>query len=432
MFFSNQKDVDILLNSLDSLENYIKGDINTLDLKDGIKNKNLQKVEEKIVSIANIINKKNISELRVFGEIMLVCEKLSDGFTDDRVALKSVDEKVNYISYTINEVMNNISKSLSNVLTILNQYKQNDYRNSIDSNMFRGGQFKELLEGINDLQKAITNRVLQSYKIGMTMEHQSSILEKEVGKLTQATHQQIDSIKQTAKSIENMTSSIKSNTKTAEQMHLSGKELKSSATKSLNMIEDTKSAMESIDKSTILVNEAISAISQIAFQTNILSLNAAVEAATAGEAGKGFAVVAQEVRNLANRSAQAAQTIQNLMDQLKSQTSKGKTSAINMGEEFTSLNNNINDTLINLEIIVEKSKEQKNDIEHINDSIKNIDQAAIKNSKSTENVNTIAVQSSNVATTLVQSNQDINFEGKEAMETPDELISSLFTKEKIY
>ncbi|WP_228716243.1 methyl-accepting chemotaxis protein, partial [Aliarcobacter butzleri] len=71
-------------------------------------------------------------------------------------------------------------------------------------------------------------------------------------------------------------------------------------------------------------NEAIGVIDNIAFQTNILSLNAAVEAATAGEAGKGFAVVAQEVRNLASRSAEAAREIKNIVENANHKANEGK------------------------------------------------------------------------------------------------------------
>ncbi|WP_226809460.1 methyl-accepting chemotaxis protein, partial [Aliarcobacter butzleri] len=72
------------------------------------------------------------------------------------------------------------------------------------------------------------------------------------------------------------------------------------------------------------INEAIGVIDNIAFQTNILSLNAAVEAATAGEAGKGFAVVAQEVRNLASRSAEAAHEIKAIVENATIKANEGK------------------------------------------------------------------------------------------------------------
>ncbi|GKT31681.1 hypothetical protein ADUPG1_002087, partial [Aduncisulcus paluster] len=78
------------------------------------------------------------------------------------------------------------------------------------------------------------------------------------------------------------------------------------------LASQTTLAMDEINTEVTSINEAITVIDQIAFQTNILSLNAAVEAATAGEAGKGFAVVAQEVRNLASRSAEAANEIKKL------------------------------------------------------------------------------------------------------------------------
>ncbi|MFX4232112.1 methyl-accepting chemotaxis protein, partial [Aliarcobacter butzleri] len=87
-----------------------------------------------------------------------------------------------------------------------------------------------------------------------------------------------------------------------------------------------------------LINEAIGVIDNIAFQTNILSLNAAVEAATAGEAGKGFAVVAGEVRNLASRSAEAAREIKTIVENATSKANQGKSIATNMIEGYKELN----------------------------------------------------------------------------------------------
>ena len=102
----------------------------------------------------------------------------------------------------------------------------------------------------------------------------------------------------------------------------------------MSLAKDTTSAMDDIYGFTNKTFEAISKISQIAFQTNILSLNAAVEAATAGEAGKGFAVVAQEVRNLANRSAEVAKEIEGLMEVLRTKVQSGKNIATEMSSRL--------------------------------------------------------------------------------------------------
>ncbi len=114
-------------------------------------------------------------------------------------------------------------------------------------------------------------------------------------------------------------------------------ETKSSANEGKINANDTVKAMDEINDTVQNINEAISVIDQIAFQTNILSLNAAVEAATEGEAGKGFAVVAQEVRNLASRSAEAAKEIKDLVENATQRANNGKITSSKMIEGFTQL-----------------------------------------------------------------------------------------------
>ncbi|MFV7791462.1 methyl-accepting chemotaxis protein, partial [Aliarcobacter lanthieri] len=93
------------------------------------------------------------------------------------------------------------------------------------------------------------------------------------------------------------------------------------------------------------ISEAIGVNDNIAFQTNILSINAAVEAATAGEAGKGFAVVAQEVRNLASRSAEAAKEIKDIVELATRKANDGKNIANSMIEGYKDLNYSISQTM---------------------------------------------------------------------------------------
>jgi len=413
MLFSKEKDIDNIINTLNHFEEYIKGDINTLAFDDDFQHKKLKKVEDKILSIANHLNEQRTQDLKVYGEIMLVCEKLSDGFTDDEVIEVSSDEKINYIAKTINQTVHRIDDSLQKVTKILNEYENSDFRNSVNENLFRGGELQNLLVGLNNLQKGITEKIAQGYRIGLALEHESSILKDEATSLSNSTVQQSIALEETAASIEEITSNIISNTKAANQMSTYSLNLKESAGKSMVLTHDTIDTMENIDKSTSDVEHAIVEIAQIAFQTNILSLNAAVEAATAGEAGKGFAVVAQEVRNLASRSAASAQTIERVVSELRTQTSLGQSSSQNMKREFTHLNENISETLELVESIVSASNEQAKGIEQINNSIQEIDHSTQINSSITDKVRHIAIQSHNIANQLVQTNENVEFHGKE-------------------
>ena len=416
MLFSNKKDINSILDTLGHFEEYIKGDINDLEFNSDFENKKLKQIEDKILSIASHYKNQRTQDLKVFGEIMLVCEKLSDGFTDDEIIEFSSDEKINYIAKTVNQTVTTIDNSLQKVRVILNEYENNDFRNNIDKSLFRGGELQNLLVGLNNLQDGITKRISQGYRIGLALEYESSVLKNEAISLSNSTQQQALAIEETAAAVEEITVNISSNTSTAIKMSSHSEDLRESANKSLSLLNSTTDAMTNIDNSTTSVDDAIGVIAQIAFQTNILSLNVAVEAATAGEAGKGFAVVAQEVRNLASRSAEAAKTIEDLVTQLKEQTQVGKDASVSMETEYKNLNALITKTLSLVENIVTASNEQGKGIEQINNSIQDIDHSTQINASITDKVKHIAIQSFNIAEQLVASNEKVQFIGKEEIQ----------------
>jgi methyl-accepting chemotaxis protein len=182
-------------------------------------------------------------------------------------------------------------------------------------------------------------------------------------------------------------------------------QLSSSIIKGEQLANSTVISMNEINEQTNAIAEAITVIDQIAFQTNILSLNAAVEAATAGESGRGFAVVAQEVRNLASRSAEAAREIKVLVETATNKANNGKKIADDMISGYKQLNDNISKTTKIIEDISESSKEQRTSIEQINDVVNELDKQTQQNAVVASETQRIAQETSLIAKKILE---DVN------------------------
>jgi len=202
--------------------------------------------------------------------------------------------------------------------------------------------------------------------------------------LSKRTEQQAAALEETAAALDEITATVRTAAERANEARQMVAETKTSANRSGEIVRNAVDAMGRIEGSSQKISQIISVIDEIAFQTNLLALNAGVEAARAGEAGRGFAVVAQEVRELAQRSANAAKEIKTLISASAAEVDTGVGLVRSTGEallEIEALVNRVNESV---NTIATAAKEQATGLAEINTSVNHMDQMTQQNAAMVE------------------------------------------------
>jgi len=272
---------------------------------------------------------------------------------------------------------------------------------------YRIGQpFTATLDGVrNDfnmsaekLQSALTRVAQNAGGIGAGANEIKSAADD----LAKRTEQQAAAVEETAAALEEITTTVKDSTKRAQEAGLIVSRAKAGAEQSGEVVRRAVVAMEQISKSANEISNIIGVIDEIAFQTNLLALNAGVEAARAGEAGKGFAVVAQEVRELAQRSANAAKEIKALITTSNDQVQQGVQLVGDTGKALATIVSEVQEINRHVVSIVESAQEQSSGLQQINTAVNQMDQDTQKNAAMVEETN---AASHNLAKEVASLNQ---------------------------
>ena len=349
-------------------------------------------------------------DMKVINEVSTIVEEVKKGKLTGRVTQQAHNTSINQLVSSLNLMIESLQNIMLHSLDILKQYQNEDFRSKANNTC--DGEICELMNGINDLGDKISQMLVENKSNGITLQDSSNILLENVDQLSSSSNEAAASLEETAAALEEITSNISHNTQNIIQMASYANKLNTSSSQGRSLANETTTAMDEINNEVTAINEAITVIDQIAFQTNILSLNAAVEAATAGEAGKGFAVVAQEVRNLASRSAEAANEIKALVENATTKANSGKSIADRMIEGYSELNGNVTKTIELISDIEGASKEQQVGIEQINDAVASLDKQTQQNANIATTTQNIANQTQQLAVTIVEDADKKEFHGK--------------------
>jgi methyl-accepting chemotaxis protein len=241
------------------------------------------------------------------------------------------------------------------------------------------GEFQDLGDAINSFVSELRDTISQINAAANTINEASTEIAEGNADLSSRTEEQASSLEETASSMEELTGTVRLNSENANQANSLASEASTVAIEGGETIQKVVTTMASINESANKISDIIGVIDGIAFQTNILALNAAVEAARAGEQGRGFAVVASEVRTLAQRSANAAKDIKELISDSVSKIENGNVLVNQSGETMEKVVTSIKRVNDIMSEIAAASAEQATGIDEVGKAITQMDEVTQQN-----------------------------------------------------
>ncbi|WBX92928.1 methyl-accepting chemotaxis protein [Pseudoxanthomonas mexicana] len=383
--------IAVKLRLVDVMQRYAAGDLSVdMDRLPG---------EEAVLTQAMDATKANLSAIN--GEIKRLAAAAAAGDFSQRGDLDKYQYDFRDMIGSLNRLMETTDGNLAEVSELLQAIARGDLTARMEGDFH--GVFARMRDDANATVAQLTDIVGRIQDASTSINTAAGEIASGNSDLSRRTEQQAANLEETAASMEELTSTVRQNAESARQANQLAQGAAGVASQGGEVVGKVVTTMSDIEQSSKKIAEIISVIDGIAFQTNILALNAAVEAARAGEQGRGFAVVASEVRTLAQRSANAAKEIKDLIETSVSKVADGSAlvhqAGATMGEIVASVQR-VTDIMAEISAA---SQEQSAGIEQVNQTIVQMDETTQQNAALVEEATAAARSMEEQAHALAES-----------------------------
>ncbi len=339
-------------------------------------------------------------ERKAIEEIGQLCSKVSGGELDIRLNEGDKDGFLLDISKQLNGLTGMLQQVTGELATVTASMADGDLTKDIRGDYH--GVFGKVKSGVNTMAEKLRDIAGELNRSAAAVKEAAAEISTGSQDLASRTESQAASIEETAASMHEITSTVKQNADNAQAASQLAVVARDAADKGGAVMGNVVTAMSQIEGSAAKISDIVGLIDEIAFQTNLLALNASVEAARAGEAGKGFAVVAQEVRSLAQRSADASREIKTLITASNGQVREGGKLVGQAGESLTEIVTAVKKVTDIVSEIAAASREQATGLEQVNTAVGTMDEMTQRNGALVEETSASAQSLSQQAAQLAQ------------------------------
>ncbi len=360
-------------------------------------NSNVLKIEKNLRKDKNFIN-----------DMKLVSNSVKRGDFSSRISAEAGNKSFLELKELLNEMILTLEESLEDSIHVLADYSNNKYKKKVPTDKSHGALAK-LGKDINTVGGVVGDMLNSNKQNSNLLNEFSTKLEESIFSLKESVAQQSNNAENIKNLIDGISSSIQTSSSKISLMDKFSRESKITSIEGKELSISISNSMENINKKIDTIKKELSVIDQITFQTKILSLNAAVEAATAGEEGKGFAVVAGEVRTLAGKSSNAANGIRVFVADAIKESQGGILIAKEMMNKFSDLEQKVGNTAEIIEKIVSFSEKQTESIIGIENAITKILKVSQQNNIVVDTTNSITNEMKELSEKIALEMEDKEF-----------------------